>query len=180
MSAGDAIAAGFADNFIPSENIEAFISAIAASSVAEAVAQFAEPAPVSELSAQQGWIDEAYAASTVAEIVDNLTSSGNPEAEKAAEQILGKSPIALSVTLRSLREAADTASLEEVLNVEFRVSTASLGSHDLVEGIRAQVVDKDRDPKWSPATLADVTAESVDAYFAPLGENELGLTTAAG
>ena len=65
--------------------------------------------------------------------------------------------------------------MEEVLNEEFRVSTAALASHDLVEGIRAQVVEKDGNPKWLPATLDDVTAESVDAYFAPLGDNELGL-----
>lgn len=176
LSAGDAIAAGFADHFIPSENIETFIAALASSSVADAVAQYAEPAPVSELLAQQSWIDAAYSADDVSTIVERLRASGIPEAEKAAEQILGKSPIALSVTLRSLRHAKEAASLEEVLNEEFRVSTAALASHDLVEGIRAQVVEKDRNPKWLPATLEDVTAESVDAYFAPLGDNELGLT----
>ncbi|GAA3193287.1 hypothetical protein GCM10020255_093760 [Rhodococcus baikonurensis] len=150
LSAGDAIAAGFADHFIPSENIETFIAALASSSVADAVAQYAEPAPVSELLAQQSWIDAAYSADDVSTIVDRLRSSGIPEAEKAAEQILGKSPIALSVTLRSLRHAKEAAGLEEVLNEEFRVSTAALASHDLVEGIRAQVVEKDRNPKWSP------------------------------
>jgi enoyl-CoA hydratase len=64
-----------------------------------------------------------------------------------------------------------------VLNEEYRVSVASLASHDLVEGIRAQVIDKDRNPQWSPASLADVTAAQVDGYFAELGEYELGLTT---
>ena len=147
LSAGDAIAAGFADHFIPSENIETFIAALASSSVADAVAQYAEPAPVSELLAQQSWIDAAYSADDVSTIVERLRASGIPEAEKAAEQILGKSPIALSVTLRSLRHAKEAASLEEVLNEEFRVSTAALASHDLVEGIRAQVVEKDRKPE---------------------------------
>lgn len=176
LSAGDAIATGFADHFIPSENIETFIEAIASSTVEQAVAQFAEPAPVSELLAQQSWIDAAYSADNVVAIVERLRASGIPEAEKAAEQILGKSPIALSVTLRSLRHAKGADSLEDVLNEEFRVSTASLSSHDLVEGIRAQVVEKDRNPQWLPATLADVTEAAVDAYFAPLGEQELGLT----
>jgi len=50
---------------------------------------------------------------------------------------------------------------------EYRVSCAAVRSHDLVEGIRAQVVDKDRNPKWSPASLAAVTAEDVQGYFAP-------------
>ena len=64
----------------------------------------------------------------------------------------------------SLR-AAKLPTLEDVLVQEFRVSMASHKSHDFVEGIRAQLVDKDRNPRWSPANLADVTAADVDAYF---------------
>jgi enoyl-CoA hydratase len=54
-----------------------------------------------------------------------------------------------------------------VLRQEYRTSCASLRSHDLVEGIRAQVIDKDRNPKWSPPTFAAVTQSDVEAYFAP-------------
>ena len=79
------------------------------------------------------------------------------------------------MTLRSLRHARTLGSLEDVLNEEFRVSVAALSSHDLVEGIRAQVIDKDRNPQWEPATLADVTAADVDRYFQPLGDLELRL-----
>ncbi|MFD9076652.1 enoyl-CoA hydratase/isomerase family protein, partial [Streptomyces lasiicapitis] len=67
--------------------------------------------------------------------------------------------------------------LERVLTQEYRVSCAALASADLVEGIRAQVVDKDRDPRWTPATLADVTDDDVARYFAPLGARELALAT---
>jgi enoyl-CoA hydratase len=49
----------------------------------------------------------------------------------------------------------------------------SLASHDFVEGIRAQVIDKDRSPRWEPARLSDVSTAAVDAFFAPL-ERELG------
>ena len=71
-----------------------------------------------------------------------------------------------------MRRAAKLDTLEEVLAQDYRVSSASLRSHDLVEGIRAQLVDKDRNPKWSPASLAQVTAADVEAYFAPV-EDEL-------
>lgn len=175
LNAGDAIALGFADHFVPSESLPGFVAALESGSVTDALAQFEQPAPESPLLAQQSWIDEAYSADTVEEIVARLQATGSPEATKAAEQILGKSPVALKVTLRSLRHARDLGSLEEVLNEEFRVSVASLSSHDLVEGIRAQVIDKDRNPQWSPATLADVTTADVDRYFQPLGELELGL-----
>ncbi|MDV7278435.1 enoyl-CoA hydratase/isomerase family protein, partial [Rhodococcus oxybenzonivorans] len=156
--------------------IDSFIEALTQTSIDDALARFTEPAPVSELLAQQGWIDAAYSAGSVPEIVARLRGSGVPEAQKAAEQILSKSPTACAVTLQSLRRARAAGSLEEVLNEEFRVSVACLSSPDLVEGIRAQVVDKDRNPQWSPATLAEVTDEQVDAFFAPLGDLELGLT----
>ena len=49
-----------------------------------------------------------------------------------------------------------------------RPRCASLNSHDLVEGVRAQVIDKDRNPKWSPPSLAAITTADVDAYFKPV------------
>ncbi len=48
---------------------------------------------------------------------------------------------------------------------------AAARSHDLVEGIRAQIIDKDRNPKWSPPTLAAVSAADVDAYFEPVDDD---------
>lgn len=177
MTAGDAIAAGFADYFVPSEQIPALLDTLRTESADVAIAKFATEAPASDLAAARSWIDAAYSAPTVEEIVARLQASEVPEARAAAGDILGKSPVALKVTLRSLRRAAELASLEAVLNEEYRVSIASLASHDLVEGIRAQVVDKDRNPRWQPATLAEVTGEQVGAYFAELGDRELGLTT---
>jgi enoyl-CoA hydratase len=44
---------------------------------------------------------------------------------------------------------------------------------DFVEGVRALLVDKDNSPKWQPPTLAQVTEEHVDRFFAPLGELDL-------
>lgn len=178
MSAGDAIACGFADHFVPSDRLPEFEEALAGGSVEDAIARFARPAPDSELAAERSWIDAAYAADSVEEIVANLRDSGVPEAAAAAEQILGKSPTAAKVTLRALRRARGLDTLEAVLDEEYRVSLACLQSRDLVEGIRAQVVEKDRNPAWSPPTLEEVTAEHVDRFFEPLGDAELGLGAA--
>ncbi|MFD4245222.1 enoyl-CoA hydratase/isomerase family protein, partial [Streptomyces sp. NPDC058525] len=86
-----------------------------------------------------------------------------------------KSPTALKTTLAALRRAAVLDSLEEVLVQEFRVSCNALTAPDLVEGIRAQVVDKDRRPRWSPPALADVTGADVQRHFAPLAGGDLVL-----
>ncbi|WP_194834283.1 enoyl-CoA hydratase/isomerase family protein [Nocardia sp. XZ_19_369] len=177
MNAGDAIAAGFADYYLASEHLPALLDTLRTETAEIAIAKFASAAPASVLLAQQDWIDACYSADTVEEIVARLQAHEAPEAAKAAADILTKSPVALKVTLRSLRSARSAPNLEAVLNEEYRVSIAALSSADLVEGIRAQVIDKDRNPQWSPATLADVTAAQVDAYFAELGDQELGLVS---
>lgn len=136
-----------------------------------ALAKYAVEPPPGELAAQRDWIDECYAGQTVEDIVAALRAHGASPAHDAADLIATRSPIALSVTLAAVRRAADLPTLKDVLVQDYRVSSASLRSHDLVEGIRAQLIDKDRNPQWSPARLADVTAADVEAYFAPVDDD---------
>ncbi|GCD94560.1 3-hydroxyisobutyryl-CoA hydrolase [Embleya hyalina] len=175
IGAADAILCGLADHFVPSDRLPALLDALAAGDPAGAAARHAEPAPAGVLAERRAWIDACYAADRVEEILDRLLDSGEPAAKEAAEQIAAKSPTALKVTLAALRRARRAESLGAVLDQEYRVSCAAVTTPDLVEGVRAQVVDKDRRPRWSPATLAEVAAADVEAFFAPLGERELGL-----
>ncbi|MCV7283012.1 enoyl-CoA hydratase/isomerase family protein [Mycolicibacterium flavescens] len=162
----DAIALGFADHYVPHEKLADFKEAILADGVDAALSAFAVEPPASKLAAQRDWIDRCYAAETPVAIVAALREHGG-DAEEAANLIETRSPVSVSVTLEALRRAAKLDTLEDVLRQEYRTSCASLRSHDFVEGIRAQVVDKDRNPKWSPASLAAVTPADVEAYFAP-------------
>ena len=167
FSGADAIALGFADHYVPHARLQAFNTAIVADGVSAALRAHAEEPPPSELEAQREWIDACFAGETIADIVAALRSHDESSAHDAADLISTRSPIALAVTLASVRRAAGYTTLEEALIAEYRVSCAAVRSHDLVEGIRAQVVDKDRNPKWSPASLAAVTDEDVAAYFQP-------------
>ncbi|WP_411104577.1 enoyl-CoA hydratase/isomerase family protein [Streptomyces sp. cmx-4-9] len=169
VGAADAMLCGLADHFVPAERIEEFTEALAGGPATEAVARYAAPPAPGDLAARRPWIDHCYAADSVEEIVDRLLGHGDPAAKETAETILAKSPTALKVTLAALRRAGAPRTLERVLAQEFRVSCRALGRPDLVEGIRAQVVDKDRRPRWSPAELAAVTDAEVERYFAPLG-----------
>lgn len=171
FSGADAIAMGFADHYVPHADVEAFRRAVVADGVESALAKYAVEPPPSELAAQRDWIDECYAGQTVEDIVAALRAHGASPAHDAADLIATRSPIALSVTLAAVRRAADLPTLKDVLVQDYRVSSASLRSHDLVEGIRAQLIDKDRNPQWSPARLADVTAADVEAYFAPVDDD---------
>ena len=167
FSGADAIAMGFADHFVPHDRIDAFQEAVVAEGADAAVAAHAVEPPPSDLLAQRGWIDECYAGDTVADIVAALRGRDASPATDAANKIAGKSPIATAVALEAVRRAERLDTLKDVLRQEFRTSCGALRSHDLIEGIRAQLVDKDRNPKWSPSDLASCSKEDVEAYFAP-------------
>jgi enoyl-CoA hydratase len=167
FNGADAIAMGFADHFVPHDALADFKNAIVADGIDAALAAHAKEPPPSSLLAQREWIDECYTGETVEDIVAALRGHDAGPANDAANLIMTRSPIALSVALEAVRRAAKLDTLEDVLRQEYRTSCGALRSHDLVEGIRAQVIDKDRNPKWSPASLAAVTTADVEAYFAP-------------
>ncbi|MEU6760165.1 enoyl-CoA hydratase/isomerase family protein [Streptomyces sp. NPDC046685] len=171
VGAADALLCGLADHFVPARLLPELTAELAAAPVHDVVARYAATPAPGHLADRRPWIDHCYAAHTVEEIVDRLLDHGEPAAKEAAETILAKSPTALKVTLAAVRRAAALGTLEQALAQEFRVSCNALSSPDLVEGIRAQVVDKDRDPHWTPPTLAEVTGADVERFFAPLGED---------
>ncbi|MBE1552697.1 enoyl-CoA hydratase [Mycobacterium sp. OAS707] len=163
----DAIALGFADHFMPHDKLPAFKEAIVVDGIDAALAAYATEPPPSHLLAQRDWIDQCYAGDSAEDIIAALRGHDAGPANDAAGLIEKRSPICVSVALQAIRRAAKLETLEDVLRQEYRTSCGSSRSHDLVEGIRAQVIDKDRNPKWSPASLAAVTTADVEAYFAP-------------
>lgn len=177
-SGADAIALGLADHLVPSERLAELVAALASAPPAEVIARLAVAAGASELVAQRDWIDEAYSGDDPLAIVERLEASPVPAAREAAATIRTKSPTSVAVTLAAVRRARELASLEAVLERDFRIAMHFTQGHETLEGVRAQVIDKDRTPRWDPARLDDVTAEVVERYFAPLEGRELGLAQA--
>ncbi|MFE2936201.1 enoyl-CoA hydratase/isomerase family protein [Streptomyces sp. NPDC059278] len=184
VGAGDALLCGLADHFVPSQRLAELTADLAgcdtAAGIEETVLRYAAPAPDGALAVHREWIDACYGAASVEEIVDRLDNSGVPAAKQAAETILTKSPTSLKVTLSALRRARRLGSLEAVLDQEYRTSCTAFTRPDFVEGVRAQIIDKDRDPRWTPAALTGVTDADVALFFAPLGDRELGLAATSG
>jgi len=75
--------------------------------------------------------------------------------------------------LRNIRSAASFNRLEESFRQDYRISLACIAEHDFIEGIRAAIVDKDRNPAWRPDKLADVTPAIVERHFRSVGALEL-------
>jgi enoyl-CoA hydratase len=175
LGPGDAIHLGFADAFVLRERREDLLAALAAGDVHEAIARLAVAPPPSPLAAERSWIDAAYAHDTIEEVVSALERLPGDGPERARAVLARLSPTALKVALRSFREAAADPDLHSTLTRDLRIAARCLAGHDFAEGIRAQVIDKDRNPQWRPATLSEVSADDVDAHFASLGDRDLRL-----
>lgn len=171
MDAADAVYAGFADHMVPTAHLEALYEALEnradPSSPTELVLLFDETPEPSRLEAARAWVDDAFAADDVFGILERLRRRPEAEARETAELLASSAPTALAVTLEAVRRARALPSLRAALAQEYGlVLWFALTQHDLVEGIRAQVVDKDRSPSWTPARLEDLPPERVAEAFA--------------
>lgn len=176
VGAAEAVTLGLADRFVPSDRLESLTEALRDTPADAAIAAVAEPAPESMLLSQKDWHDRMFAGADAEAIIERLRAAGE-DGTALADTIASKSPTAVAVALAALRRALEADSLATVLEEEFRVSMHCLAHPDFREGIRAQLIDKDRNPRWQPARLADVDQASVEAFFAPLDGGELDLTT---
>ena len=168
----DAIRCGLADVHVPRSALAAIRESAAP---ADTVAELATAPAPGELAAQQSWIDQCYQGDSASDIVSRLAAGEVEAARRTAEVILSRSPTAVAVTLAAMRRARRSESLAAVLDMDYRTMGASLTRADLVEGVRAQIVDKDRNPRWRPATLAEVSQAEIERHFASRGDDELGL-----
>jgi enoyl-CoA hydratase len=179
IGAGDAIMLGLADSYVPSDRLRNLTDALdelpsssTKEDVSALIARFAEQPDDGPVAARRESIDRLFCFDRAEDILTALDRDGSDFAVKTAQTLRSRSPISLNVTLRLLRLGRRTERLEDCLEREFAATRAVLDSHDFYEGVRAAVVDKDRNPKWQPASLPEVTAEQVDAYF-PAGHPKL-------
>jgi enoyl-CoA hydratase len=177
IGAADAIHAGVADHFVPRGALASLAAELSAGTAGaqECIRRFARDPGTSQLAARRGEIDRSFAGDDMQAIMSRLEAAGSGFAEKTRRTLLTKSPTSLKVTLAAQRRGRALASLAQCLDMEYRVVLRFFAGRELHEGIRAAVVDKDRNPRWNPPTLAEVTDAMVMRYFEPLGAGELGL-----
>jgi enoyl-CoA hydratase len=180
MNGPDAIHAGFADAVVPSGKLAALREAltkvdagITSAEVKDLIGGFATGETAGPVAAMEGKIDGWFAHDRMEDIVTALQRDGSELAASTLKTLSEKSPRGMVVTLKLLRLARTSRSLEECLVREYRAALEVFASDDFREGVRAAVIDKDRNPKWSPPRIEDVTPAMVAPYFAEIGANEL-------
>jgi len=168
---GDLKWAGIASHLVTSNDFDGLTAELAAADDIEAVldARRVQDEPISKLSAISHEIDNIFSGGSLEEVLDRMVNSGTEFARNTAGVLLTRSPTSLAVVFRQLREGA-ALDFEPCMELEYRLVSRFVAGHDLFEGIRAVVIDKDGKPEWDPAKLDLVTPEAVEAYFAPLDE----------
>ena len=180
VEAPDALWSGIATHCVPSAQFPALAAALAdARDLDRCLAGFAATPAPGPLSRQRSAIDRLFvpAPSLAALMAALQADAGDPFAAATLAQLETRSPTSLAITFRQLRDGRDL-SFEDAIRREFRIVSRIPLGHDFFEGIRALVIDKDRAPRWNPATLGEVSSEAIDRHFAPLA-TELDLDNLA-
>lgn len=177
IGAADAIHAGLADLHIASSQLGEVIDALSglpragSSSDVEAVLQvLSGPAGESRLRQNAAMIDRAFRFDSVEEILAALAKEEGEFAAETRRVLLTRSPTSLKLALRLLRAGRDSASLAECLGRELGACLKMLDNPDFFEGIRAAVIDKDRNPKWSPPSVEAVQSDMIERFLKPAEE----------
>lgn len=173
FTGADAVYLGFADVVVVEDfaqnildHIDEF-NGLNAADMASAI-EVLHAAPESyRLELDQGWVDHAFSADTPEEVVSRLNEMVHPSAQQAAELIAQNSPTSVSSAFYAMRAAREADVLSTALDRELRLAGHLMHQPDLAEGIRAQVIDKDRNPQWSPKQLNEVNTEALLGLMNP-------------
>lgn len=121
--------------------------------------------PPSELERDRSWIDECYPGDDPVAVVERLEAHSEPRARAAGAQIRQRCPFSVAVALQAIRRARALPNVRAVLDQDLTLGGHLLRRPDFLEGVRAQVVDKDRNPRWDPVRLEDVDPQAVADCF---------------
>lgn len=103
-----------------------------------------------------------------------LTADGGDVAGDMLRIFARMSPTSLKLTFDQLKRGA-LLDFDACMKMEFRMVRRVMEGHDFFEGVRAAIIDKDKNPKWSPAAVEGAGDGEIDRYFEPLGAAELVL-----
>lgn len=180
MNGPDAIHAKFADWMIRApkwpelrEALTKIGSGTSAADVSRLISGFATGETAGPVAAKQATIDTLFGFDRMEDIVAALKRDGSAFAQATLTSLTEKSPRGMVVTLKLLRLARTASNLEECLVREYRAALEVFRSDDFREGVRAAVIDKDRNPNWSPPRIEDVTPKVLAPYLAEIGVDEL-------
>jgi len=161
LTGADAVHGGLATHFVPKDRLAALSAALAEDGVA-ALAGFAAALPDFSLAEHRPAIDRCFSAGDIREVFARLAAEKSPWAAETLTALRRRSPSALAWSFALLRRGVQR-SLPQCLEAELALAGEVTRHPDFLEGVRAVVVDKDHQPRWSPPTLEEVDFAAIAA-----------------
>ncbi len=173
MGPADAIYAGFADHYVPQEMWPALTQTLIETGDADVITDHATEPPEGTLRAQQAEIDAVFDGETLTDILNQLKTQDTAFAASATKALSRASPLSAACAIEMVHRLR-TASLtiRKALEMEYRYTHRAMEHGDFLEGIRAQIIDKDRNPQWQYAD-GRVPVSAVSRMLMPLGADTL-------
>ena len=174
LDGADCLALHLATHFVPSEQVDEAKRRIAlAPDVADiAVEDFTTPTSRANILDRRDAIDRLFASNDLEEVIAAIEADKSDFARETLATLRTRSPQAMKVSLKLLLDGRAMPTFEDEMRQEYAVATRVVQRPDIVEGVRAVIVDKDHAPRWDPATPEGVTDHMIDRIFAPLAADE--------
>lgn len=181
--AADCMAAGIATHYVAADKydelerslLKASLGSHAHADVETVLDIYAGDPGHAEINDKRGEIARLFQGhAALDDLMSALEQDDSDVAQGGLKTLLRMSPTSLRLTFEQMKRGHQL-DFDDNMKMEFRLVSRVMAGHDFYEGVRAQIIDKDRDPKWSPATLADVNDDEVGQYFEDLGDSELVL-----
>ena len=170
MNSADALFTGLATHLIDDDERNAFVDAIAADGLTSALGRFTidrQAAGESAVETHIERIEDVFSRGTVQEMIAALESGEQDEwATATLEMLRSHCPTSIIATIELLRAGAEAEDLKECLANELALGGWITARPDFVEGVRAVVIDKDRNPTWDPADLDSVDVDAIRSTLA--------------
>lgn len=165
VGAADMLYMGLAHAYVAFDRFAHFKDVLSSAGVDEAIAS-ARSAPQDDatLCRYEDVIAGCFVHDDVLAIVDALKTHGTPFALATAAEIEARSPMSVRVALAHIRKARGEG-FDSVIARDLSLSQRFLDLPDFPEGVRAAVIDKDRNPRWNPRDLAGLSSAEAALYL---------------
>ncbi len=173
MDAGDAIYAGFADQYIPEQDWHTLKDTLITTGDTGTIMTIAHPAPESRLMGWQDEINAVFAGETLSDIYRAMSDNPNPAITHAKKLMDCNAPLAMAVATQIIHSVRQAPNIKKALDHEFRYTYRCVEQDDFIEGIRAAIIDRDRNPQWKHKNWQDVPESEVERMTTPLGKDAL-------
>lgn len=122
--------------------------------------------PAGQVEAHQSLIKKLTSGNDIVDVVAKITNDNSDDKwlARARQTLAAGCPMTAHIVWNQLQHGADL-SLADCFRLELTLSVQCAMRGDFAEGIRALLIDKDKQPKWQHEAVADVSADDVDGFF---------------